>query len=109
MDTALGADEQALLLNLAMEKAKHTGRQLVGLALAWSKVYDLVDMGRLWRLLNRVGLPAGLTAPLLKMYEAGRRICLDGALGNRGRPLSGIARLPAGDVHHGARSVGHLH
>ena len=89
-DGGFGAEKLAWQLALELEAAEAAGEDVCGAALDWRKAFDSVSLSSLGPLLRRAGVPAWLVEPLLAAYSAPRRLRVEGALGDRWMPTSGI-------------------
>ena len=86
----VGAEELAWQLALDLETAEAMGEDVCGAALDWRKAFGSVPLASLRPVLQRAGVPGWLLEPLLSTYCAPRRLRVEGALGERWAPSSGI-------------------
>ncbi len=89
-DGGIGAEELAWDLALDLEAAEANSEDIVGAALDWRKAFDHVSLRLLRIVLQRAGVPPWLLEPLMATYSAPRRLRVDGALGEKWTPTSGI-------------------
>jgi ribonuclease HI/endonuclease/exonuclease/phosphatase family metal-dependent hydrolase len=89
-DGGFGAEELAWELALDLEAAEANGEDICGAALDWRKAFDNVPLCNLDPLLTRAGVPDWIRRPLVAAYTAQRRLRVEGALGQRWKPTSGI-------------------
>lgn len=88
-----GADVQAYETAMQLAWSRRTGETMSGVAIDWTKCYDMVALSLIPRVAQAAGVPPAVWRPVHDMYGAPRSILLAGAMGKTATPTKGI---PAG-------------
>jgi hypothetical protein len=80
-DSSRSAEAYGLLLAAELEQALVLDDPLLAACTDQSKAYDMVDLELLQYLMERSGLPQGITGPMMSMAKARRRIKVMNAVG----------------------------
>ena len=89
-DSSRSAEAYGLLLAAELEQALVLDDPLLAACTDQSKAYDMVDLELLQYLMERSGLPQGITGPMMSMAKARRRIKVMNAVGGWQDPTSGM-------------------